>query len=236
MSFITESHILKKIWIFFNLAFEPLAHLNTFCHVILCESLFDLDSVWVQLKVILQDPVNGWTRKIQLLRASRSDFFGLHPTGSPTASTFYGDLVVKFLPLVDFCPFFVDFINVPVSLNFFTQQVIWNLWDIYWNWTFCSISPGQSSMISSPDGGSHKMFFFFWQYHLLDQMKCYSIFYQPWKTQNNIINIGRVINLQMGHVYNETLYRCGFFLNGFPLFFNLFLLLFHVTPCLVMTV
>ena len=29
-----ERHILKKIWIFFNLAFEPLAHHNTFCHVI----------------------------------------------------------------------------------------------------------------------------------------------------------------------------------------------------------
>ena len=81
-----------------------------------------------------------------------------------------------------------------------------------------------------------KCFFRYWPCYLLDQMKCYSIFYQPWKTQNNIINIGRVINLQMGHVYNETLYRCGFFLNGFPLFFNLFLLLFHVTPCLVMTV
>ena len=35
-------------------------------------------------------------------------------------------------------------------------------------------------------------------------MKCYSIFYQPWKAQNNTINIGGVINLQMGHVYNET--------------------------------
>ena len=35
-------------------------------------------------------------------------------------------------------------------------------------------------------------------------MKCYSILYQPWKTQNKIINIGGVINLQMGHVYNEA--------------------------------
>ena len=26
------------------------------------------------------------------------------------------------------------------------------------------------------------------------------------KAQNNIINIGGVINLQMGHVYNETLF------------------------------
>ena len=60
----------KENLFFFNLAFEPLAHLNTFCHVILCESLFDLDSVWVKLKVILQDSVNGWTRKTQLLRGS----------------------------------------------------------------------------------------------------------------------------------------------------------------------
>ena len=70
VGFITEPHILKKIWIFFNLAFEPLAHLNRFWHAILCESLIDLDSVWVQRKVILQDSVNGWTRKTQLLRAS----------------------------------------------------------------------------------------------------------------------------------------------------------------------
>ena len=35
-------------------------------------------------------------------------------------------------------------------------------------------------------------------------MKSYAILYQPWKTQNNIINIGGVINLQMGHVYNEA--------------------------------
>ena len=81
-----------------------------------------------------------------------------------------------------------------------------------------------------------KCFFPYWPCYLLDQMKCNSIFYQPWETQNNIINIGRVINLQMGHVYNETLCRCRFFLNGFPLFFNLFLLLFHVSLCLVMTV
>ena len=64
---------------------------------------------------------NSWQRL-------RSDFFGLHPTESFTASTFSGDLAVNFLPLVDFCRFLVDFINVPVSLNFFTQQVIWNLW------------------------------------------------------------------------------------------------------------
>ena len=53
VGFIIEPHSLKKIWNFFNLAFEPLAHLNTFCHVILCESFLDLDSVWIQLKVIL---------------------------------------------------------------------------------------------------------------------------------------------------------------------------------------
>ena len=63
---------------------------------------------------------NSWQRL-------RSDFFGLHPTESFTASTFSGDLAVSFLPLVDFCRFLVDFINVPVSLNVFTQQVIWNL-------------------------------------------------------------------------------------------------------------
>ena len=57
-----------------------------------------------------------------------SDFFGLCPTESLTASIFSGDLAVNFLPLVDFCPFLVDFINVPVSLNFFTQRVIWNFW------------------------------------------------------------------------------------------------------------
>ena len=39
-----------------------------------------------------------------------------------------GGLAVNFLPLVDFCPSLVDFINVPVSLNFFTQRVVWNLW------------------------------------------------------------------------------------------------------------
>ena len=53
VGFIIEPHSLKKIWHLFNLAFEPLTHLNTFCHVILCESLLDLDSVWIQLKVIL---------------------------------------------------------------------------------------------------------------------------------------------------------------------------------------
>ena len=53
---------------------------------------------------------------------------GFRPTESLTALTFSGDLAVNFLPLVDFCPFLVDFINVPVSLNFFTQRVIWNLW------------------------------------------------------------------------------------------------------------
>ena len=53
---------------------------------------------------------------------------GFRPTESLTASTFSGDLAVNFLPPVDFCPFLVDFINVPVSLNFFTQRVIWNLW------------------------------------------------------------------------------------------------------------
>ena len=52
--------------------------------------------------------------------------------------------------------------------------------------------------------GHTKCFFLYRPCHLLDQMKCYSIFYQPWKAQNNIINIGGVINLQMGHVYNET--------------------------------
>ena len=36
-SFITEPHLLKKSWHFFNLAFEPPAHLNMFCHFILCE-------------------------------------------------------------------------------------------------------------------------------------------------------------------------------------------------------
>ena len=35
-----------------------------------CESLFDPDPVLVQLKVILHDSMNGWARKIQLLRAS----------------------------------------------------------------------------------------------------------------------------------------------------------------------
>ena len=79
MGFITEPYILKKIWTFFNLAFEPLAHLNSFCHVILCESLFDLDSVWVQLKVILQDSVNGSTGKTQLLRASLEWLFWTPP-------------------------------------------------------------------------------------------------------------------------------------------------------------
>ena len=79
VGFFTEPHILKKIWIFFNRALESLAHLNTFCHVILCESLFDLDSVWVQLKVIFQDFVNGWTRKTQLLRASPEWLFWTLP-------------------------------------------------------------------------------------------------------------------------------------------------------------
>ena len=54
-------------------------------------------------------------------------FFGLQPTESLTASTFSGDLEVNFLPLVHFCPFLVDFINFPVSLNFFTKRVIWQL-------------------------------------------------------------------------------------------------------------
>ena len=53
VGFIIEPHHLNKIWHWFNLAFEPLTHLNTFYHVILCESLLDLDSVWIQLKVIL---------------------------------------------------------------------------------------------------------------------------------------------------------------------------------------
>ena len=58
-----------------------------------------------------------------------SNIFGLLPTESLTASTFSGDLAVNFLPLVDLCPFLVDCINVPVSLNFFTQPVIWNIWE-----------------------------------------------------------------------------------------------------------
>ena len=58
---------------------KPLAYLNTFCHVVLCESLFDLDSVWVQLKVILQDSVNGWPRKTQLLTASQEWLFWTPP-------------------------------------------------------------------------------------------------------------------------------------------------------------
>ena len=32
----------------------------------------------------------------------------------------------------------------------------------------------------------------------------YSIIYQPWKIQNNIINIGGAINLQVNHVYTDT--------------------------------
>ena len=65
--------------------------------------------------------------------------------------------------------------------------------------------PGQSSRILSPDRGLHKMFFLpltmpspwmIW--------KPYSIIYLPWKTQNNIINIGGAINLQVVHVFTET--------------------------------
>ena len=65
--------------------------------------------------------------------------------------------------------------------------------------------PGQSSRILSPDRELHKMFFLPltmpspWMI-----LKPYSIIYQPWKTQNNIINIGGAINLQVGHVFTET--------------------------------
>ena len=48
--------------------------------------------------------------------------------------------------------------------------------------------------------GHTKCFFLYCPCHLLDQMKCYSIFCHPWKIQNNIINTGIVINLQMGHL------------------------------------
>ena len=106
MGFITEPHILNKIWIFFNLAFKPLAHLNMFCHF-----------VWD----FIRERPNSWERLW-------GEFFGLCPTESLNASTFSRDFAVNFLPLVDFCAFLVDFINVAVSLNFFTRRVIWNLW------------------------------------------------------------------------------------------------------------
>ena len=64
--------------------------------------------------------------------------------------------------------------------------------------------PGSLQWFRLQIEGQTKCFFLYWSCHLLGQMKCYSIFYQPWKTQNNIINTGGVINLQMGHVYNET--------------------------------
>ena len=58
----------------------------------------------------------------------RSDFFWTQPDRISLCVDIFWDLIVNFLPLVDFCPFLVDFINVPVLLNVFTKRVIWNLW------------------------------------------------------------------------------------------------------------
>ena len=93
-----------------------------------------------------QERPNSWEHH-------QSDFFGLCPTESLTASAFSGDLAVNILALVDFCPFLMDIINVSVSLNSFTQRVIWNLWGKLLKLTFCGILPGQSSVILSPDRG-----------------------------------------------------------------------------------
>ena len=161
MGFISEPHILKKIWHFFNLAFDPPAHLNTFCYVVLCESLLNLDSVWIQLKAILERT----NEKDPTLESLRSDFFGLRATESRTVSTFSGNLAVNFLPLVENCPFLVDLINVPMFLNFCNLELIWNV---------IEIKPLTVSCLDSLQGfcpqieGYTKCFFFHWPCHLLE--------------------------------------------------------------------
>ena len=99
-----------------------------------------------------QERPNSWEHH-------QGDFFGLCPTESLTASTFFGELAVNFLPLVYFCHFLVDFINVPVSFNFFTHWVIWNLWGKLSKLNLLGYLAWTVLKISSPDRGSHKMFF-----------------------------------------------------------------------------
>ena len=117
-----------------------------------------------------------------------------------------GDRAVNFLPLVDNCPFLVDLINVPVSLNFSTQRVIWNscgklLKLKLLRYLACTVFKHFVSRIE----GYAKCFFFplcmssSWMI-----LECYSIIYQPWKIHSNISNIGGAINRQVSHVYTET--------------------------------
>ena len=149
--------------------------------------------------------MNGWTRKTHLLRASPEWLFWTTPNRishcvnilwrscSQLSTTcwflsFFGgryqcSCVLERLYLVSNLELMGKVIEVKASAVSHLDSLQW----------FCLQIEDHT-----------KCPFLYWPYHLLEQMKCYSIFYQPWKTQNNIINIGGVINLQMGHFYNET--------------------------------
>ena len=61
--------------------------------------------------------------------SAKFEKFGVLSTECLTVSTLSGDLAFNFLPLVDGCSLFEDVINDPVSSNFFTQGLIWILWE-----------------------------------------------------------------------------------------------------------
>ena len=88
--------------------------------------------------------------------------------------------------------------------------------------TVIEIKPSVVSgiMISSPDRGSHKMFF-----PLLTMPSPWSsemLFYFLSTLKNNNINIGGVINLQLGHVYNKTLCMLEITKKNFHAIFTIF--------------
>ena len=172
-------------------------------HVLPCH--FDLDSVWVQLKVILQDSVNRWMRKTQLLRASPEWLFWTLPNRiSHCVDILWGSCS----QLSTTCWFLSSFGGLYQCSC--VLELLYPASNLELMGKVIEIKPSAVSRLDSLQWfrlqieGHTKCFFLYWPCHLLDQMKCYSIFYQPWKTQNNTINISGVINLQMGHVYNKT--------------------------------
>ena len=77
--------------------------------------MLDLDSLWVQLKIILEESSNDVRVKPSSWERLRREFFRLLPTESLTASTLSGHLAVSFLPDLGFPAFSLWLFTDPVT-------------------------------------------------------------------------------------------------------------------------